>query len=164
MSEVFSILYTILTSGVFAVTVGFLLGLIPKSIDSRARKQKALSALRCEIEYCGEVAKRYLEKNRDTKTLGSDETQLPLRYPILAFQNAFPTLLDSKNLNVNIIYDLTDYYCHLAALNNSLNLLESEHYNKKNKNMIFNTTKELAHKCSLSNPDVQNLLILLDKM
>jgi hypothetical protein len=154
----------IMRSGVFPVTVGFLLGLIPEMISKRAKKNKALAALECEIRYCATLAKRRLEKDASNKH-GAVEDILPLRYPVLAFQNSFPTLLDSgRSTNTEEIYAITDYYCHIIALNNSLNLLESGSYDAKNSEVLRQTIKGLLQKCSVDDYNVQKLLKSLKKL
>lgn len=157
----------IMLSGVFPVAIGFLLGLIPDAIKTRAKKNRALAALECEMGYCATLAKQRLEKDAAKGGLkdGSAETILPLRYPILAFQNSFPVLLNSgRSTNIEAIYAITDYYCHIIALNNSLNSLESGNYNKDSGEALSRTIKDLARKCSVDDYNVKKLFKLLKKM
>jgi hypothetical protein len=160
---IINILESFSKSGVFAVTVGFFLGLIPDALNARAKKKKAISALKCEIEYCAYLAGQYLEKNSSVGS-GLPKFGSFLRYPIIAFQNSFPAILDTSGVNVDIIYRITDYYCQITALNNSLNHLEHNDFNERELELLHGITKNIALECSLKNKSTQSLIVSLGNL
>ena len=144
-----------MSSGILPVTVGFLLGLIPEALVRRTKKREALVAIKAEIKYCVDLASQCLS--------GSD-VGFPLRYPIIIFQHSFPALLDSKRVDIKLINAITDYYCHIIALNGSLDSLESHRPNTKNHGILQKTIKQLTHKCSTDHDMTKKLLTALEKI
>ena len=142
-----------MSTGILPVTVGFLFGLIPEVLVRRTKKQEALVAIKSEITYCVDLANQYLQQNLSGRDIG-----FPLRYPIIIFQHSFPALLDSKRVDIKLINAITDYYCHIIALNGSLNSLD------KNDSTLQETIKRLTHKCSTGHNMTKELLTALEKI
>jgi hypothetical protein len=160
---IINILDTLFKSGVFAVAVGFLLGLIPDILRARAKKKKAIAALKCEIEYCAYLSGQYLEK---TSSVGGGPSKFAsfLRYPVIAFQNSFPSILAATGVKADIVYRITDYYCQISALNNILNHLESKNFDKNESKLLNDIAKNIAFECSMQNKSTQSLIVSLDDL